>query len=553
MVIEDEEIFEEFNVDIDEELDDELPPDPGRVAEGLRDTGYDFNMAISDIIDNSIAANATKIDVSFNLNPRDEINIYIADNGTGMNKAGLRNAMKYGSKQRKEKNSLGKFGLGLKTASTAFCRKLSLVSRYDDNQVLKITWDLDVIARNGWKPIKSKPTKDELKILNSIAGDGTGTLVVWEKVDRLLQKSIDEYASKSGVTNAIKNKKDKLAYHLAITFQRFLDFDDRRARNVEISIDMNKINPIDPFCVKEELTECVLEKRIKITVDGGADKYPVILKAYVLPRPEEFSTEKAKSEARVSTNTEGFYVYRENRLINYGGWFGMFTSEPHYSLLRIEFSFTEELDNTFNVDIKKSRILPADEIIDYLKDTFISAPRRQANEKYRLSQTKKTAKKSKLEDAHISSNKVIEAKASSVENSEMKQVGENEVDLKNQYGTFRHKISIISGAKPGQMRIIPVESLPNGDLWEPCLADGKHAVRINQSHPYYQKIYYPILGQKITTTGMDALLWALCEAENSNINKEVETYFEDLRVTVSRQLKKLIADLPNPIDEEEVE
>ncbi|MGN1277129.1 MAG: ATP-binding protein, partial [Floccifex sp.] len=215
MVIEDEEIFEEFNVDIDEELDDELPPDPGRVAEGLRDTGYDFNMAISDIIDNSIAANATKIDVSFNLNPRDEINIYITDNGTGMNKAGLRNAMKYGSKQRKEKNSLGKFGLGLKTASTAFCRKLSLVSRYDDNQVLKITWDLDVIARNGWKPIKSKPTKDELKILNSIAGDGTGTLVVWEKVDRLLQKSIDEYASKSGVTNAIKNKKDKLAYHLA--------------------------------------------------------------------------------------------------------------------------------------------------------------------------------------------------------------------------------------------------------------------------------------------------------------------------------------------------
>lgn len=113
-------IVENMNKKSKDSFGEELPPDPSRVAEGLRDTGYDFNTAISDIVDNSIAANATKIDITFNISPMNEISIYIADNGTGMDENGLKNAMKYGSKQRDEIKSLGKFGLGLKTASTAF-------------------------------------------------------------------------------------------------------------------------------------------------------------------------------------------------------------------------------------------------------------------------------------------------------------------------------------------------------------------------------------------------------------------------------------------------
>ena len=105
-----------------------LPPDPERVMEGLRDTGYNFNTAIADIIDNSIAAEATKIDISIDLSPVGDITVFIADNGTGMDEEGLQNAMRYGSRQREDPSSLGKFGLGLKTGSTAFCRCLSVVS-----------------------------------------------------------------------------------------------------------------------------------------------------------------------------------------------------------------------------------------------------------------------------------------------------------------------------------------------------------------------------------------------------------------------------------------
>lgn len=199
-------IVENMNKKSKDSFGEELPPDPSRVAEGLRDTGYDFNTAISDIVDNSIAANATKIDITFNISPMNEISIYIADNGTGMDENGLKNAMKYGSKQRDEIKSLGKFGLGLKTASTAFCRKLSLVTKdKSTTHLLKMTWDLDHIAKvNKWQPIISTPSKDETRIFNSIATDDTGTLVIWEKIDRLLAKNPEELFQEI-INNSNKN------------------------------------------------------------------------------------------------------------------------------------------------------------------------------------------------------------------------------------------------------------------------------------------------------------------------------------------------------------
>ena len=538
------------DVNTQENFDDEILPDADRVAFGLRDTGYDFNTAVADIVDNSIAAKATKVDVSMSMNALGEISLFITDNGHGMNQQELRNAMKYGSKERLDKKSLGKFGLGLKTASTAFCRCLSLVSRGDDGIPRKIQWDLDYIAQvNRWKPKTMDPSKAELNILDSVAADGTGTLVIWEKVDRLLAKGLEDYSSKTAINKALKVKKEKLRYHLGVTFQRFLDPDDDRCPNLEICIDMVPVDPIDPFCIKEKETiSYPLQKPLMIKVDDN-DKYPVTLTAYVLPRQADFSTPKAKDDAKISVNTEGFYIYRENRLIHYGDWMGMYTNEPHYSLLRVEFSFGAELDSAFNVDIKKSRILPAEEIVEWIKNQFIAAPRREANDRYRVGTSKTVSESAQKHDAHASSNRTIDEKAPSVEESKMTPIGENEVSLTNQNGTFNHKIEIVSDAKAGEMRIIPVEDLEYGNLWKPCIADGKHAIKINQKHPFYQKVYYPVLGQSVMVTGMDALLWALAEAENSTVNPATEEYYEDMRTAVSKQLKKLLADLPDPVEE----
>lgn len=153
----------------------------------------------------------------------------------------------------------------------------------------------------------------------------------------------------------------------------------------------------------------------------------------------------------------------------------------------------------------------------------------------------------KARDVHATSNRNIEDKAKSVEESSVVVTPEGKVQISNKNGTFENQqISIRTSSKQGQYRVIPVSSLENGMLWNPCIVNGKHAVEINQSHPYYQKIYFPILEQNVMVTGMDALFWALAEAEFSTYNPETREQYEDMRISVSRCLKKLIANLPDP-------
>lgn len=532
---------------IEENNDFVLPPDPERVMEGLRDTGYNFNTAIADIIDNSVAAGATKVDITVDLNPQNEVTVYIADNGSGMDDAGLKNAMRYGSKQRADPSSLGKFGLGLKTGSTAFCRCLSVISRGQaDFVVRKVQWDLDYIAAtNEWNLKQPKPSDDEIEILDATADGNSGTLVIWEKIDRLLKS----YANKGSAQKALKRTIDSLQFHISMVYQRFLDPSDDRARNISISLNGISLSAWDPFCLNEEDTETLFDDTIDVELpDNKITKFT--FRAYMLPRRENFSTPDARDRAKLSNDMQGFYVYRENRLIHAGDWLNMFAKEPHFSLLRVDFSFDHTLDELFNVDIKKSRILLNEEIYSYVKDQIMPAPRRASEERYRKGTRKTVVEKSR--DAHEASNKNIDEKAASVEESRVTVTGKDEVKLENQNGTFTHKITIRSAAKAGQYRVIPVDSLDDGQLWNPCIVDGgKHAVELNQNHPYYQKIYYPILSQNVMVTGMDALLWALAEAELSTFNEETKEQYEDMRIHVSRCLKKLIADLPDPEPEDE--
>ena len=166
-----------------------LPPDPSRLIEGLRDTGYVFNTALADIVDNSVDAKATNVRVWIRMDLDGEISISVADNGCGMDEGALLNAMTYGAKSKKDKSCLGKFGLGLKTASTAFCRRLSVITRAPKGApALKATWDLDhVVKKKEWEVLLDKPSKEEIDLLDEAAKGGSGTLVLWEKTDRLLK------------------------------------------------------------------------------------------------------------------------------------------------------------------------------------------------------------------------------------------------------------------------------------------------------------------------------------------------------------------------------
>lgn len=522
-----------------------LPPNPARLIEGLRDTGYDFNTALADIVDNSVDAGATKIDIRINMDPDGDILVSVADDGCGMDEQALLNGMTYGAQGRVDPKRLGKFGLGLKTASTAFCRRLSVITRSSgENSLVKATWDLDhVVSASEWELLLDAPTEFEEDLLNEVAPSSSGTLVMWDKVDRMM-KNYSEPGGKHA-RNALDRVVAGFRDHAAMVYQRFLNDTDERSRNIVMTLNGQPVAPWDPFCEDEGETELVAEKMLEAELPDGS---PVefTIRAFVLPRREHFSSQESAKRARLTNNMQGIYIYRENRLIHPADWLGMFTKEPHLSLLRVEFSFNHESDEAFQVDIKKSRILLNEELYNWVLNEFLPAPRNAANERYRRGQRKKVGDEAK--DAHEGSNRSISSKEQDLRKAEVTVVdpAAGDVEVKNKSGTVRLKLKVSESTAPGQVCVQPADSIDDGILWAPAIIDGHHAVRVNTGHPYYHKVYVPNLASDVTVQGMDSLLWALVEAELGTINEATKNHFEELRFEVSRLLRKLVEDLPEP-------
>ncbi|UPU35268.1 ATP-binding protein [Geomonas paludis] len=518
----------------------ETLPDPSRVAEGLRDTGYLFPTAVADIVDNSIAAEATAIEVIANMDITGEIMLAVLDNGYGMDKDGIINALRYGSSKRPNRASLGKFGLGLKTSSTAFCRRLSVVTRDTGMQPLKGTWDLDRIADIGWKIEISTPSKEELALLDRVAAGKPGTVVLWEKVDRLVGEKGNEKKARKALDRYIDQLKD----HCAMVYQRYIDLEDTRARNISLKINGSRLDPWDPFCLSETKKPAA-ELLQKVQVPGG-EQATFTVRAYILPRKDEFADPLLAKKAKLSNDYQGIYVYRENRMIHGPDWMDMFRKEPHFTLLRVEFSFDHKLDEAFHIDIKKSQIILNEVIYDLLRDKFLAPPRREAEKRYRHGAA--AAAKGAAALLHAASNNAIHAKADSLKTANIEGVDgkSGNVTISNKFGSATLKIKLLESTEAGELHVQPADSLNDGILWEPALIDRNQAVRINTSHAYYSKVYLPNRKSGVTVQGLDSLLWALCAAEMGTVSDSTKRHFEELRFEVSRLLRQLVEDMPEP-------
>jgi len=532
----------------------EVPPDPSRTAEGLKNTGYSFNTAIADLVDNSISALATMILIDAHMDYRGTIYLTVADNGEGMDRESLIQSMKYGSPSKPSKLSLGKFGMGLKTASTSFCRCLSVVTRSGgQKKPLKATWDLDHIAKvNRWELMLSDPIKWEVDLLDKIAPKKSGTIVIWEKVDRLLREYRDPGGKKA--QENFGKKIDNLLEHLGMVFQRFLDPDDKReVQKIKILVNNKEVKFWDPFYIGiSDLVASEVET-VKNTKDKILGTFNA--RAFILPREDELSDEQLKL-AKLSNDRQGIYIYRENRLILDADWLGMTIKEPHSSLLRVEFSFGAELDETLEVDIKKSRISLNDAIHQWLKDEFLPSPRREAQLRYRKGQRKKAVDASG--GAHDSSNTTIRRNDAAIDKATVNVTDPRtgEVEITNEDGiTPGVRITIAGAHKPGEVYVQPVPGIDDGLLWQPAIVEGHQAVQINTGHDFYRKVYMPnILSDPSSTAtiqGLDSLLWALAISELKATNENTKDHFSELRMSVSFILRKLVANLPEPPEAKE--
>lgn len=530
----------------------ELPPNASRVINSLRDSGYDFNTAVADIVDNSIAAGANLVKVVA-VNNKGEIRVAIADNGCGMSLDELCNALTYGSNEREDKHSLGKFGLGLKTASTSQCRRVVLLSRNRyGTKPNKLVLDIDHAEQTQrWEYIEDDPTPLEERYLRDAAGESSGTVVIWEKCDRLLGRN---YKNPGGGAQqgAIKRKVESLRFHLAMVFERFLNPTDDRAANVKIFLNNTLVKPYDPFALRLNTETCFEGSYAPNNKVAGNEHGLVRVAAHVVPARDELKLHDDLDQVfppRINPDSlQGLFVYRENRLIHWGDWCGLYKNEFHLRLCRVELSFDATLDDHFNVDFQKSKVTLSAETAEWLKSNALVKARSRATERYRKGVVDAETKKSS--PVHSRANKTISdmEKADDERRFSVTTVGKNKRRINSGKGrSFIEQIP--EPAKtPNDVNVRLVESLPDGALWNAGLfSDGgihRVYVEINTSHPFYQRAYYACGSNSNAARCIDYIIWSLANAEYSTKDQRSLENYQDMVLEVSRTLRKLADDLP---------
>lgn len=528
-------------------------PDAPRLIFGLRDTGYNVKTAAADIIDNSIAAKADTIHIDIVLRDDGRKFVYFGDNGVGMDAKGIHDAMRYGAPERDNPESLGKFGLGLKTASSSVCLKYTIISRKSaSSQLAKLGWDLDHVSQqNKWEMLREEVTLDEIEIFEELCGE-KGTLLIWEKCDRILTKEYEPGGTKE--KQAINRLAETLSKHISLVFHRFLDKNDKRERDISIFVNEVPVEFWNPFYpARSEQVLAPSKQQISIELPEGAEEKASI-RAWILPHRNEMTKDEQKNHARISNRSQGFYVYREGRLIQDGSWLDVFGApEPHTSLLRIEFDFGHELDDAFRIDVKKSRILFHPDLEDALRE-LLQPIYREAGKRYRRNNRDST---SAFSVNHDGANKNI-ADTGNVSKPKVDHVDpeKQSVIVSNNMGDkIKIKSPVQNNVSSKSVYVEAVDDITSGELWQPAFrssGESGHvpAVLLNKHHDFYQKIYKRAASNGFAVEGMDFLLWAFAVAEQNNTSDEMEPIFEDIRSEISRNLHKLLRNYsePEPFD-----
>ena len=328
-----------------------MPPYAPTLIESTRAIGYSLEAAVADIIDNSIAADARNINIFFF--PIGEEYIAILDDGTGMNEAGLDVAMQYGSKnptEVRDSKDLGRFGLGLKTASLSQCRCLTVVTKQDDC-IYARRWDIDHVSDVGeWSLLILE--QDELRNLPHIENLlelQSGTLVIWQHLDRLKSGELD-------FESVMGRKVDTVRDHISLVFHRFLS-GEAGINRITIGINDEAVLPADPFLRKK--SNQPMDDEVLI-IRGER----IIVRAYILPHISKMTSSEIKQLGGKEglRRQQGFYVYRNKRLLVWGTWFRMMRQGDLSKLARVQVDIPNTLDDLWTLDIKKSTAIPPAEV-----------------------------------------------------------------------------------------------------------------------------------------------------------------------------------------------
>lgn len=342
--------------------DDEIVPSTTLLV-SLRALGYSFNSAFADLVDNSITAGSSNIWVDFESGPSPYIAIW--DNGKGMSPEKLKDAMRLGgsNEEERQEGDLGRFGLGLKTASLSQAKTLRVISKEKGSRPHGRSWDIGLIEEEGrW--IAPTITEDEIESLpfaDKLANLRSGTLVLWSNLDQVVEEGQDAH-------DVILELFEELTKHLALTFHRFLSGESRK--KLELQVSGATVVPADPFLRAHKATQHLPVEQVSVAGER------LSIQPFILPHVSKLSArdrQLAQIDGGMREN-QGFYVYRNDRMIGESSWFRMARKGELTKFARGAIDIPNSLDSLWKLDIRKSQTVPPEAVRQAIKrviDRFI--------------------------------------------------------------------------------------------------------------------------------------------------------------------------------------
>ena len=500
-------------------------PNPGRLIDSLRYLGYGNYEAIADIVDNSIDADATLINVRIQQR-EGNLQILIADNGSGMDMQTLDQAMRLGSLTARDMNSdLGKFGMGLVTASLSIAKRCHVITRPNGNS-LSSAWDVDEItSTNSFRKHLDTATHEDNAILDELVVKGQhGTVVVLSKCDNLTNRNSTQFAS-------------VLRRHLARVHRYFLE------AGRQIVVNDERLTPLDPLQLSDEKTQRVVDDVIPITVEEDGAKRTENVRIRIVLTPDITSSELDIGRSMVA---QGFYVMRNQREIMNGVTLGFFTKHNDFNRMRGEIFFPGTMDRFVGIEFTKRQVSFDQSVHDQLAAVLVPTCRtikRNESTKKRVDTggvqqemhtraAKAIAEKDKL---LIKPKAKIEKRASPDNQSRTK--APSKVDPERE----RRNLARMQAVDSKLNCEIREERLgPNGQIYE-CDVEGRKIIlRYNVEHPFYQKFITDNLDDARLVTTVDFLIYSMASAELRMVDNGAFEVANSFKAVMSSNLRTLL-------------
>lgn len=501
-------------------------PNAARLIESLRYLGYGNYEAIADLVDNCIDAEAEHISIKV-LQRAGQPQISVADDGSGMSRSVLDQAMRLGSLTNRDLNSdLGKFGMGLVTASLSIAKNCHVITRADD-VCLSSAWDVDeIVSQNAFVKHLDEATDEERRRLDDEVGKNkTGTLVILTKCDNLSNKNTSAFAS------VLKN-------HLGRVHRYFIE------TNRSIRVNDEPVAALDPLQLGNKQTEVVIDELIPISVNDEDERRIENVRARIVLVPDVPANEL---DVARSMKSQGFYVMRNQREIANAATLSFFTKHNDFNRMRGEIFFPGTLDRLVGIEFTKHQVNLDQSLFDQLASTLVptcrSIKRREASRKRVETSEVQQQLHNQAVKAIAEKDKLLIKPKAIIERRESRGNGNSpRPDSKADRSDRERKNITRAQALEARLNCeIREERLgPNGQIYE-CDREGRRLVlRYNVEHPFYQRFVTDNLEDSRSVTSADFLIYSMATAEIRMLDDGELDAVNNFKAVMSANLRTLL-------------